>query len=334
MTKQPPSSKKVVKKVKVIKISFKKKGDTIGGTKVNLSVGETVSASMLIDKLQLISTVKYSLQEKKALNKKIYSISNVMGKFKPISQNPNYYGTYLAQVGEKQSPVRIVMGPKKSHLPFISMEFNPSNIGAKGIQELHNVLKYFLPGGYVYFLEQGKVARIDIAVDLGGVDLKQIHPLPSHATKSLRYTKSGYLETICFGASKSYKRVRIYDKASEKKQSSPGLEFPSPLTRFEYTLRNQSLLKELLNLENPFLNLLVMEMPTAPMNVNLKHWTIFADSVEVRGLQAALALLPQKTRQRYRKVFKKTPLKEWTPEPWWDHWPELLGKLEILKVPE
>ena len=59
---------------------------------------------------------------------------------------------------------------------------------------------------------------------------------------------------------------------------------------------------------------------------------MFCDSVQVRGLTDALALLPVERRTKYRKHLKAHPQPWWNPEKIWQSWPAMLDELKIAST--
>ena len=62
----------------------------------------------------------------------------------------------------------------------------------------------------------------------------------------------------------------------------------------------------------------------------LNSWMMFEDSVNVRGVTAALALLSEERRTRYRKHLKQHPHALWNPDAIWIKWPDMLNELSLI----
>ena len=56
---------------------------------------------------------------------------------------------------------------------------------------------------------------------------------------------------------------------------------------------------------------------------------MFGDSVQVRGLTAALALLPKERRLKYRAYLKSHPQPWWQPADLWEHWQEIVEESRL-----
>ena len=51
----------------------------------------------------------------------------------------------------------------------IRLEFNPSKLGADGIDELHGILSSIIPDGWTRFVKEAENHHLDVAIDLVGV---------------------------------------------------------------------------------------------------------------------------------------------------------------------
>ncbi len=56
---------------------------------------------------------------------------------------------------------------------------------------------------------------------------------------------------------------------------------------------------------------------------------MFEDSVKVRGLTAALAVLPEERRTKYRAYLKEHTKPWWKPDAIWGNWSQALKILEV-----
>lgn len=91
-------------------------------------------------------------------------------------------------------------GPKVPHKPSIRLDFNPSALGLDGMVEMKASLCSLIDDGYGFFLSCGHVTRIDIAVDLMGVDINQFYLIPNRTLSSSRWSKGGMPRTRWSGA--------------------------------------------------------------------------------------------------------------------------------------
>jgi hypothetical protein len=142
---------------------------------------------------------------------------------------------------------------------------------------------------------------------------------------------NGHLETLYYGKSKG-NQTRVYSKTKE--QLAKGHTVCGPkLMRVERILRNPkiAMLKDLDQFENPFGSMVMtVPVPEPPPGEKPNVWAAFEDSIKVRGLTGALALLPEERRTRYRKHLKTQPHPMWDPDTIWSHWPGLLKDLCLI----
>jgi hypothetical protein len=86
-------------------------------------------------------------------------------------------------------------------------------------------------------------------------------------------------------------------------------------------------------LSNPFKAAKLLKMPGPPVSEKKPYmWSLFTDSVSVRGLPAALALLPSEKRTAYRKHLKLFEHELWTPDEIWAKWPACLAEYKLDQV--
>ena len=213
--------------------------------------------------------------------------------------------------------------------PSCRLEFNPSELGDKGLAHLHSVLTQVLPNGWDYVYDNGRISRIDIAVDLPGERMGNFIYMDASGATSQQWGRDGKLETYYLGKPHG-NQTRIYSKKKEQIAKNKNWNTES-VVRVERTLRNQKglTLKTLHKLSNPFKSMsLIDPLPDAPPNEKPYMWSLFRDSVKVRSLAPALALLPEKQRARYKKHLKTQFHPVWQPEAIWLNWHEALKALK------
>ena len=168
-------------------------------------------------------------------------------------------------------------------------------------------------------------------MDLVGVRITKLKIVPPKAVVSQTWSSSkGKLLTYQWGKpTGSY--TQIYNKTEEMK--SRGKEVSGPqITRFERRLRQPpcKMLTKLAELDNPFANFVLTDtMPEAPDDGPAYVWPLFCDSVSVRGLHAALQLLPEHKRPMYKKQFASAAPSWWNPDAIWAQWPAVIQEMKI-----
>ena len=220
--------------------------------------------------------------------------------------------------------------PKVPGRAYAKIEFNPSKIGPDGLADLHVPLQLIFPDGSIGVLKEGQVTRVDIAVDLTNVRMDDFILLPPLLVSMRAFSRSGTLSTLYLGK-QSGNQTKIYNK--KKEQIAKGSKFDETVVRLERTLRNLKLApSDLGKLSNPFAEMsLVDNLPAAPPEEKERLWSMFIDSVKVRGVVPALALLSPQRRSRYRKHLKAHPKSWWQPDLIWSDWAPLLEELTLTE---
>jgi hypothetical protein len=210
----------------------------------------------------------------------------------------------------------------------IRLEFNPRKIGSQGLMELHATLMMLLLNGWDYVIEHGRITRIDVGVDIPNVRMDEFLFLPQQGTTTREWGVDGHLESQYSGKSQG-NYTAIY--SVKKKRIAKGQPWTGKsVVRVERRLRYPSpkKLSDLAKLENPFAKMvLTTVMPQPPDPKKAWEWSMFEDSVNVRGLAKALALVPENRRKQYRDYLKQHPKPWWNPEAIWAQWPEAHGFL-------
>jgi hypothetical protein len=218
--------------------------------------------------------------------------------------------------------------------PFCRLEFNPDQLGQIGLQGLHVALNSIMPNGFHYVLAQGRVSKVDIAVDIPKLRMDQFLALPPQGLTYQRWSREGHVETIYLGSSHG-NQTRIYDKGKQLKKHEH-LSILGHLVRVERTLRPNSKLKfaDLPNIANPFLDLTLTKtmsaIPGPPTKKDARLWAMFAHSVQVGDLAVALPLLSPSKRTLFRAHFEANVHPLWNPDAIWMHWPKMLAKLGMF----
>jgi hypothetical protein len=218
---------------------------------------------------------------------------------------------------------------KSQQVETIRLEFVPVDLGPVGMAELHAVMITIMDGGWGYLAKHGHITRIDVTVDLPGVRMDGFQFLPKYPSTTIRWTKNGVLQNVAFGKPKGNQTL-IYSRKIKRQAKGQGWTGPS-VVRVERRLVNLGMkLHDLAALPNPFADMTLTEnMPAPPSGVDEGFWTMFCDSVKVRGLKDALALLSKGRRTQFRKHLAAHPVPWWQPEEIWKGWEPMLTSLKI-----
>ena len=213
----------------------------------------------------------------------------------------------------------------------VRLEFNPSKLGVAGLEHLQGILSSLISGGWNEFVKHGRISRLDVAVDLIGVRMTKLKVVPPKAVVSQTWNSSkGKLLTYQWGKPKgSY--TQIYNKTAEMQARGVAVSGPQ-ITRFERRLKQPACktLMKLAELDNPFAGfVLTTTVPEAPDDGPAYVWPLFCDSVSVRGLHAALQLLPPHKSPVYKKQFANAAPDWWNPDAIWAQWPTVVEQSKI-----
>jgi hypothetical protein len=257
----------------------------------------------------------------------VKELIKVSGLFKKTKWSKLYKINGLISGASTDERVLFQFGTKDDKPPHCRLEFNPHKLGMDGLNDLDNILAEIFPDGWGYIFKNGRVTRLDVAVDLPGVRMDQFLFLAHQGATYQRFGTNGHLETFYIGRSRG-NQTRIYSK--KKEQIAKGKPFGKSVVRVERTLRNLNLgISELQKLKNPFGQMALIEpSPMPPPWEKPKVWSMFQDSVNVRGLMPAMALLPERQRSKYRKYLKEAQKLWWQPEAIWAKWPEVSKSLK------
>ena len=295
----------------------------------SLPIGPSASGpQLLIDKLSIMLTPA-SKEDAELIHGLVFPWFNETSIFQSAKKQGGFDCSWMIALPGTGERVRLDYKYEGHEASRCRLELNPSKLGAHGLADLDHVMPF--PNGWSYVIEHGRITRIDIAVDLPGLQMQQFLFMPHQGLTTKTFGQNGQLETLVLGQPKGNQTV-IYSK--DKEQLSKGKHHCGPsIVRVERRLRHPAvkLLKNLHQLANPFAAMMMtMQSPEPPPGEKLSRWTMFLDSVSVRGLAAALALLPEERRTMYRKHLKTQAHSAWDPDAIWNQWPGLLKDLCLV----
>jgi hypothetical protein len=206
---------------------------------------------------------------------------------------------------------------QSQRMGFLRLEYNPAKVGEIGDQHVKRYLKELL--GPKYFAQLGDLAfitRLEVAQDVAHAHLSDLFAHSSQLKSGVWYDQHGQPQTLYLGSSKGPIFFRVYDKRAQ--QAATGQPLPDyPLLRVEVRLRPSRLLNQqdggeidaLITRAFSSVHLLAVKRCEEP-STDLT-WTLFLDSARLRGLQAALRLLPADLRRTYRIRLKNLAAVDW-----------------------
>jgi len=212
------------------------------------------------------------------------------------------------------------------------LEFVPVDLGWKGLVELHGVLLTIIDGGWNHVVQHGRITRLDVAVDFPDVLIDDFQFLPLQGATTKEWRVDGKLTGYTHGKPKG-NHTAIYDRKVKRIAQNKPWKGKEGM-RVERRIKAPPIekLTELAKLPNPFSAMCLTSMPKAPpaeSKTMLYVWDLFKQAVQVQGLTAALALLPQERRTLYRKHLADHKQPWWNPDAIWQGWPIMLDELKI-----
>jgi hypothetical protein len=206
---------------------------------------------------------------------------------------------------------------------FVRVEYNPSKTVP---MEVRVILDQILPHGFDSLYYQGKLRRIDLAVDMSHVSPHNlIFHLPGISC-SRNFLKAGRIQSAYLGEKESLKQMVVYDKVAElKKQNAKtpqDLKYPMPpcdITRVEVRLRPDGIsFPGLLKIENPYNKLQLCVCKDVAKGDD--EYLLFRRLCIYEGLPQVLKLLSSKDkRQKYvNRIMSEGFTSFWKPDNVWD----------------
>lgn len=181
-------------------------------------------------------------------------------------------------------------GPKVPSHPSYRLEFNPARLCDQGWSDLWTFLQTTMDPEPKAFMNGSKVTRIDLAVDLPGLDVEQVIVQTSRKRKVGVYSdQTGRPQTVYLGAPTGRNRLAAYTK-TDKDSGAVSL-------RIECRVNARCAGSELHAIENPFASISLLPVSLLD-KISLGMPPVFlADSIRLRGLSRALKLLPPTRRK-------------------------------------
>jgi hypothetical protein len=172
----------------------------------------------------------------------------------------------------------------------------------------------------VQFLAQGKITRLDLAIDFPGFTARDVIVAATHTRKTGCYSDQyGNPETIYIGAVKSKNRVVAYTK---KFNGELGL-------RLECRVKPKCLGESLALIQNPFDRVRLYPTTALDKKCGAIPSEIVADSMRLRGIKRTLALLPKPITVELETALLSAENMLPKAATIWKDWPAQLAKLGL-----
>jgi len=227
----------------------------------------------------------------------------------------------------KNGTLLLQTDPVYANSSVFRCEFNPARLH---MADVAAVLSFVLPWGYGDLVKSGRCTRLDIAIDILGVDIEDLLVWNTTARRTRIYTtEHGRLETYYLGSTSSPRHYVIYDKRAEMEKKGIDTYLPDgPIVRIEARLRPSVYWCDMSELTNPFAKLNVASYASIGASDAETH--LFLDSCRLRGPQAALKRVKESDTalwSKYSKRLEQHVSPWWDPEHIWEQYPHLIREL-------
>ena len=232
--------------------------------------------------------------------------------------------------------------PFSKNVGYLLLHVNPSKITEDQVLLLRELLVYLLNDEpWDSFVGRARISLVDIAVDVKGVSIGSLIPIPGRATDSGNFThfyKNGRLRlyklsTQYVGESQSEKSACIYDKAEELR-AKIGLTGNTAQTRIEVQFKPR--VRGKFSFQPPTVSTLCRRNNPLQM-LSFAEYSKEAEADDFLKLATALSVYIGATTvlQLVRDKVQKAQVKAHLSKPlclWWqpgEYWPQFLEGLKV-----
>jgi hypothetical protein len=276
---------------------------------------ESPPFDLSIDKISLTCNDIHSDLVKKSCNNLVQTSNSGFNRLQ-IRSGRRHDLQCTMPISGSNSPLLIQAGPRHSGISDYRFEFNPSVIGLNGLNEIRSFIDSHFEIGTQHLFSNGKITRIDLALDLDGLTLERVIVRALGCRKHSVYTgQTGEIETVYLGSGMK-NRVVAYTKESLGETAFLRLE-----RRMKPYIRGH----DLWAMPNPFTKVQMVSTDSLRPHLDGMIPQQFFDRVRLRGIGHAVAELPWKQRKAIIGAMAN-PANSLLPsiEQVWKRWPGLL----------
>jgi len=237
-------------------------------------------------------------------------------------------------VNDKVTSATIQCVSQFNNAAFMRLDFNPAKVNINELKSAVEINWLTISGyGFEYLLKNGKVTRIDFAVDIYSEQSEEyLYHYPKMQYVERVRSKSGCTEYIGAKA-KTGKRVIVYDrlpaiKAHNDKKYKAKQKTPLPdkhIMRVEIKLSPYVSFNEVSKLPNPF------EPFTIARKLQQKDddplWNVFIALARYEGVNTTLARIPKHKQPEFSNLLKKGTVAWWKPDFTWSQVQAVLDQI-------
>ncbi|WP_417453892.1 hypothetical protein [Kiloniella sp.] len=279
----------------------------------------------IIDKISITLPINGE-DDRKAINEQIMDLPKKEVGFKSVYTKGSRYKYAMQWLDRVTSEAVLIQAdPKNIKENYMRFEMNPDKLKADGMGRFKEMLKMELTVGnytYKHLLDEGRVTRMDIAVDMINVSTNNLILSGQGKGKTVNFFGlTGEVETIYLDKpSKKSSTKKVYNKLQqltdcEKRPLYNGTH----LTRVEYT-HDGGKFSKLPTIQNPFKKFSIINPSKVPDGIESWVWELFLNSCRIIGIDASLALLPEDVRAKCSEAIDTAKSNTWRPEKLWEMW--------------
>ena len=222
----------------------------------------------------------------------------------------------------KRRAMLIQLMNEHGHGNHVRVEFNPVKDDMAVVRE---VVEYVTGHLWGDVLGWARITRVDMTVDILGIDINSISVSCKFAQKRLNVTtRKGVTGTIQFGTNKSEWKVLIYDKARQSKSTGKWLR-----VEVWYRPKPPKSFASLSEIDNPFLRLTVDSLIPLLMKEDLTEPELLVlHLARHEGINNALEKCRPETKVSVKKRLEKYLNNWFVPQDVWSKWSDVLQELK------
>lgn len=233
----------------------------------------------------------------------------------------------IAPADDLHNLLKVQVRPKNPTHAFLRVEFNPATCTP---YEVRPYLDLMIPnGGYKRLFTKGICTRLDVAVDVHGINMERLVITKPGARVSRPYLKDGQMQSLYWGSEKSDEELLIYDKAAQlKKKANAKKSMPvKKHVRLEARLTRRFPVNTLHQVKNLFIGIGAVVFPKLiPQPEDDELFRLFLASCQTRGVHYSSQLL-DKSREAMLKRFDSAQADWWNPVKLWKGWAKVVTSL-------
>ncbi|MCS3764961.1 replication initiation factor domain-containing protein [Bradyrhizobium centrosematis] len=213
----------------------------------------------------------------------------------------------------QRNQLLVQAGARHPGIADYRFEFNPNAFDPSGMDRTRQFINDHWGTGIEQLFRNGRITRIDLALDIEGIALEDVVVRSSRARKHAVYTSAnGNPETVYLGSGKKNRTV-VYGKEEGR------------YIRIERRLRPMCLGRDLIHLPNPFDKVQIVSTTALLPFLSGMIPQQFFDSVRMRGLTHVIRQFPSPLQKAIRTAFAD-PANSLMPsmDVLWEAWPDIL----------